>query len=87
MAEGFRCVTLRCPSTTSTTPGKTTEVTFAISAHGRRPAKGVLVTSTGGPGSSGIQSAVGYTEPFAEAIRRHYDIVFFDQRGAHLSGT
>ena len=67
--------------------GPTTQVTFAIKRHtGDGPAKGVLVTATGGPGTSGIQSAVSYRDGFAASIRRDYDVVFFDQRGAHLSG-
>ncbi len=87
MAEGFECVTLTVPLDHFHDTGKTTEVTFAIKRHtGDAPAKGVLVTATGGPGTSGIQSAVSYRDGFAESIRRDYDIVFFDQRGAHLSG-
>ena len=88
MAEGFECVTLTVPLDHFHDTGKSTEVTFAIKRHtGDAPAKGVLVTATGGPGTSGIQSAVSYRDGFAESIRRDYDIVFFDQRGAHLSGT
>jgi pimeloyl-ACP methyl ester carboxylesterase len=87
MAEGFQCVTLRMPLDHFHDTGKTIDVTYAIQPHaGPGRARGSFVTLTGGPGSSGIQSAVSYTESFAESVRRRYDIVFVDQRGAYLSG-
>ena len=65
----------------------TTDVTFALKRHtGAGPAKGVWVTITGGPGTAGIYSAVGYTSTFAPSIRRDYDLVFMDQRGSGMSG-
>jgi pimeloyl-ACP methyl ester carboxylesterase len=61
------------------------EVTFAVlPATGHR--KGMFVTATGGPGSSGLLSADAYTAAFDPAIPRRFDIVFFDQRGIGLSG-
>ncbi len=87
MAEGFECVTLTVPLDHFQDTGKTTQVTFAIQRHtAKGPGKGVFVTATGGPGTSGIQSAVSYRDEFAEAVQKDYDVVFFDQRGAHLSG-
>jgi pimeloyl-ACP methyl ester carboxylesterase len=87
MAEGFECLTFTVPLDHFHDTGKTTEVTFAIKRHtAKGRGKGVFVTATGGPGTSGIQSAVSYTGSFAESVQRDYDIVFFDQRGAHLSG-
>lgn len=81
----FTCVTLTVPldhfdpANTSTI-----DVVFAIlPASGA--AKGAFVTATGGPGSSGIAVADGYTSLFAPAIRERFDIVFFDQRGIGLS--
>ena len=62
-------------------------MTFAIKRHtAKGPGKGVFVTATGGPGTSGIQSAVSYRDSFAKSVQQDYDVVFFDQRGAHLSG-
>ncbi len=87
MAEGFECITLTVPLDHFHDTGKTTEVTFAIKRHtAKGPGKGVFVTATGGPGTSGIQSAVSYRDSFAKSVQQDYDIVFFDQRGAHLSG-
>ncbi len=86
-AEGFECVTLTVPLDHFHDTGSTTQVTFAIKRHtARGPGKGVFVTATGGPGTSGIQSAVSYRDSFARSIQQDYDIVFFDQRGGHLSG-
>ena len=39
------------------------------------------MTVTGGPGTSGIAAADGYTAAFDPRIVEDYDIVFFDQRG------
>ncbi len=87
MAEGFECITLAMPLDHFDDTGRTLPVTFAIKRHtGNGPARGTFVTLTGGPGSSGIQSAVSYSDSFAAAVARRYDIVFLDQRGAHLSG-
>ncbi len=70
MAEGFECVTLTVPLDHFHDTGPTTQVTFAIKRHtGEGPAKGVFVTATGGPGTSGIQSAVEYRDGFAESIQ------------------
>jgi len=65
--------------------GPTFEVTFGLLRATERPRKGVFVTVTGGPGTSGLAAADGYTEAFDPRIPRHYDIVFFDQRGIGLS--
>jgi pimeloyl-ACP methyl ester carboxylesterase len=91
-AEGFTCVTLRMPLDHFSDTGRTIDVTYAFKPRerrsgGKRPRKlGTFVTLTGGPGTSGIASAASYTDSFDMAIRERYDIVFLDQRGAHLSG-
>ena len=70
MAEGFECITLTVPLDHFHDTGKTTQVTFAIKRHtSKGPGKGVFVTATGGPGTSGIQSAVSYRESFAESVQ------------------
>src|SRR5689334_12892689 len=64
----------------------TTEVVFGVlPATGER--KGMFVIATGGPGTSGLASADSYTATFDKSIPEHYDIVFFDQRGAYQSGN
>ncbi len=62
------------------------KVAFAV-----RPAdgvsKGLYVTATGGPGSSGIASADSYASSFAHGVLDRFDVVFFDQRGMGRSGN
>lgn len=81
----FECITLAVPRDHFTPGGPTWDVTFAI----QRAAKtriGTFVTITGGPGSSGIASADGYTDAYSTDVTDAYDIVFIDQRGIGLSG-
>jgi pimeloyl-ACP methyl ester carboxylesterase len=65
---------------------KRIKVAFAV-----RPAdgtsKGLYVTATGGPGSSGIASADSYASSFAQGVLDRFDVVFFDQRGMGRSGN
>lgn len=83
----FTCVTLTVPlDHKSPDNGETLEVVFGIMpATGER--KGMFVTATGGPGSAGLSSADSYTASFDPSIPEHFDIVFFDQRGAYQSGN
>ena len=81
----FTCVTLEVPLDHLHPDGRTLNVAFAVlPATGER--KGMFVTATGGPGTSGLQSADNYTAAFDPSIPEHFDIIFFDQRGAGLSG-
>jgi pimeloyl-ACP methyl ester carboxylesterase len=82
----FTCITLTVPldhfdpSNTATI-----SVTFGLlRAFGER--KGLYVTAVGGPGASGLLSADTYTDEFDPALREHFDLVFFDQRGVGQSG-
>ena len=78
----FTCVTLTVPRDHfGATGGPTFRVTFAIHRATHAPRKGVFVTVTGGPGTSGIAAADSYTAAFDPRIVDDYDIVFFDQRG------
>ena len=78
----FTCVTLTVPRDHFGAPGgPTLRVTFAIHRATSAPRKGVFVTVTGGPGTSGIAAADSYTAAFDSRIVESYDIVFFDQRG------
>ena len=83
----FTCVTLTVPLDHFAKDNKSTiDVVFGVlPATGER--KGMFVTATGGPGTSGLASADSYTAAFDPAITEHYDIVFFDQRGAYQSGN
>ncbi|MGH8872904.1 MAG: alpha/beta hydrolase [Acidimicrobiia bacterium] len=82
----FTCVTLEMPlDHFHPSDRRTIPVTFAVlPATGR--SRGAFVTATGGPGSSGIAVADGYTSTMDPAIPEVYDIVFFDQRGVAMSG-
>lgn len=83
---GFTCITLRVPlDHFDAANTKTIDVVFAVKpATGAR--KGMFVTATGGPGSSGIASADSYTSAFDPRIPERFDVVFFDQRGVAASG-
>jgi pimeloyl-ACP methyl ester carboxylesterase len=82
----FTCIEITVPlDHENPDDGRTTEVVFGVlPASGTR--KGMFVTVTGGPGTSGLLSADGYTAAFDPSIPEHFDIVFFDQRGVGLSG-
>ncbi|MFM8612330.1 MAG: alpha/beta fold hydrolase [Actinomycetota bacterium] len=82
----FVCVTLTVPlDHFDPADTRTTRVVFAV-----RPAddasRGLFVTATGGPGSSGIEVAEWYTESLPPRMLRLYDLVYFDQRGMGRSG-
>lgn len=81
----FTCVTIEVPFDHFHPDGRTLEVTFGVlPTTGER--KGMFVTATGGPGTSGLLSADNYSAAFDPSIPEHFDIVFFDQRGVGLSG-
>ncbi len=81
----FTCVTLKAPLDHSNPDGRTIDVVFGVlPATGQR--KGMFVTATGGPGTSGLLSADNYTAAMDPSIPENFDIVFFDQRGVGLSG-
>jgi len=83
----FTCVALTVPlDHFAPADGRTTRVVFAVRpADG--PSRGLFVTATGGPGSSGILSAEPYAATMPAAMLRRYDLVFFDQRGMGRSGA
>src|SRR5688572_1038720 len=82
----FTCVTIEVPlDHFNPADTRTIPVVFAIlPASGTR--KGMFVTATGGPGTSGVQLADYYSSGFDPSIFEAFDIVFFDQRGMGLSG-
>ncbi|MCC7164473.1 MAG: alpha/beta fold hydrolase [Anaerolineae bacterium] len=84
--SAFTCVTLTVPlDHFNAGDARTLDVVFAVlPASGTR--KGMFVTVTGGPGTSGIYYADDYTSYFDPSLPEHFDIVFFDQRGMGLSG-
>jgi pimeloyl-ACP methyl ester carboxylesterase len=82
----FTCVTLKVPlDHFDSRNHRTIDVVFAVlPATGQR--KGMFVTATGGPGTSGLAAKDWYTPAFDPSIPRRFDIVFFDQRGIGASG-
>ncbi|HUF00675.1 MAG TPA: hypothetical protein VMN99_15580, partial [Anaerolineales bacterium] len=82
----FTCVTINVPlDHFNPADTRTIPVVFAVlPASGAR--KGMFVTATGGPGTSGVLSADYYSSGFDPSIFESFDIVFFDQRGMALSG-
>jgi len=82
----FTCVTLTMPlDHFNPSDPRTIDVVFAVlPAAGHR--KGMFVTATGGPGTSGLAAKDSYTAAFDSSIPRRFDIVFFDQRGVAASG-
>jgi pimeloyl-ACP methyl ester carboxylesterase len=82
----FTCITIRVPRDHfSSAGGATFDVTFALHKAKAATRKGVFVTVTGGPGTSGISVADSYTSAFDQGIIDAYDLVFLDQRGVGLS--
>ena len=53
--------------------------------HATGPSLGTLAVAVGGPGSSGLDSAIATLETFDEELVRRYDILFWDQRGIGAS--
>ncbi|MFC7575312.1 alpha/beta fold hydrolase [Klenkia terrae] len=83
-ASDFSCVTLSVPVDHAQPAGEHWDVTFGVlRAEGER--KGVYVTATGGPGSSGLDVADSYAAAFPDDVRQGFDVVFLDQRGIGLS--
>ncbi|RPJ29378.1 MAG: alpha/beta fold hydrolase [Chloroflexi bacterium] len=84
--SAFTCVTIDMPlDHFNPADTRTLPVVFALlPASGVR--KGMFVTATGGPGTSGILLADSYSAGFDPSILEAFDVVFFDQRGMGLSG-
>ena len=84
--SAFLCVTIEVPlNHFNPADTRTIPVVFAVlPASGDR--KGMFVTATGGPGTSGVLLADYYSSGFDPSIFEAFDIVFFDQRGVGLSG-
>ena len=82
----FTCVTIDMPlNHFDPADTRTIPVVFAVLPASGAP-KGMFVTATGGPGTSGVLLADFYSAGFDPGIFESFDIVFFDQRGMGLSG-
>lgn len=76
----FECITLGVPADHFVPGSPIWDVTFALH-RAAAESRGVFVTATGGPGSSGIAEADARLAGLPTEITDHYDVVFFDQRG------
>ncbi|MGZ4668340.1 MAG: alpha/beta fold hydrolase [Blastococcus sp.] len=76
----FECITLAVPADHFAKTSANWQATFALH-RGTKDSRGVVVTATGGPGSSGIAVADQEFSNLPPEITDHYDVVFFDQRG------
>lgn len=75
------CTTLTVPlDHRANDPGKTLEITFALS-FATEESRGILFYFVGGPGGSGLASAESYLAAFDPSLAETMDIVFVDQRG------
>lgn len=84
--SAFTCVTIDVPlDHFAPDDTRTIPVVFAVlPASGER--KGMFVTATGGPGTSGVLLADSYSAGYDPSLLESFDVVFFDQRGMGLSG-
>lgn len=57
-----------------------------LRAHDRQSTRAPVVYLAGGPGGSGVGTARGSRWPVFDLVRRHSDVLLFDQRGTGLSG-
>ncbi|MFE7462494.1 alpha/beta hydrolase [Streptomyces sp. NPDC057499] len=84
--EAFRCATLKVPLDYGDPGGRT--IGLAISRLGATSGKdrrGVLLLNPGGPGAPGLNLPVDPQMKFPAEVRRRYDLVGFDLRGAGRS--
>jgi pimeloyl-ACP methyl ester carboxylesterase len=81
----FSCITLDVPIDHSDpTRDRTIAVTFAV-LPATGTTQGALVVAVGGPGASGVEEASWRFADIDPKIRRHFDLVFFDQRGVDMA--
>lgn len=79
--SSLSCTTLTVPlDHRANDPGKTLDITFALS-FATQESKGILFYFVGGPGGSGLASAESYLAAFDPSLAETMDIVFVDQRG------
>ncbi|MEU8550139.1 alpha/beta hydrolase [Streptomyces roseoverticillatus] len=83
---GFECATVKVPLDYSNPGGK--RIGLAISrlkASSAKERRGVLLLNPGGPGAPGLHLPVDPGMKFSAEVKRQYDIVGFDLRGAGQS--
>jgi pimeloyl-ACP methyl ester carboxylesterase len=83
--DGFECAKVRVPVDYAAPSGASITLSVVrLPSHGGERL-GSLLLNPGGPGASGIGSALDAETTISATVRRHYDIVGFDPRGIDAS--
>ncbi|MEU9375937.1 alpha/beta hydrolase [Streptomyces sp. NPDC048255] len=82
----FQCATLKVPLDYSDPGGKTIGLAISrLKAGSAKARHGVLLLNPGGPGAPGLQLPADPLMKFPAEVKRQYDLVGFDLRGAGQS--
>lgn len=82
----FRCLAVEVPLD-HFDPANPARIEIVVGVHQASVphSKGLLVTTVGGPGASGLTDADTFSRMWSKDITAQYDIVYFDQRGISAS--
>ncbi|WP_367132686.1 MULTISPECIES: alpha/beta hydrolase [Streptomyces] len=84
--DAFQCTTLKVPLDYSDPGGRTIGLAISrLKAGSTKERRGVLLLNPGGPGAPGLQLPVDPVMEFPAEVKRRYDLVGFDLRGAGRS--
>lgn len=82
----FQCATLKVPLDYSDPGGKTIDIAISrLKASNAKERRGVLLLNPGGPGAPGLRLPVDPLMEFPGEVKRQYDLIGFDLRGAGQS--
>ncbi|MFI1170122.1 alpha/beta hydrolase [Streptomyces melanogenes] len=85
-ADTFQCTTLKVPLDYSDPGGKTIALAISrLKAGSTKERRGVLLLNPGGPGAPGLRLPADPAMNFPAEVKRRYDLVGFDLRGAGQS--
>ncbi|RPK37326.1 Tripeptidyl aminopeptidase precursor [Streptomyces sp. ADI92-24] len=84
--DTFQCATLKMPLDYSDPGGKTIGLAISrLTAGSTKERRGVLLLNPGGPGAPGLHLPADPLMKFPAEVKRRYDLVGFDLRGAGQS--
>lgn len=84
--DTFRCATLKVPLDYADPGGRTIDLAISrLTAGDTKERRGVLLLNPGGPGAPGLDLPVDPLLAFPAEVKRRYDLVGFDLRGAGRS--
>ncbi|MFH8790062.1 alpha/beta hydrolase [Streptomyces roseoverticillatus] len=82
----FECATVKVPLDYGNPGGKKLELAISrLKASSTKERRGVLLLNPGGPGAPGLRLPVDPGMKFSAEVKRQYDIIGFDLRGAGQS--